>query len=280
LTRGQRAGEDKGSPQAGVTQLVECDLAKVDVAGSNPVSRSNSHIAQAIAEFGSSLAVLTSFQREGVIIIDLVMQQAPGTKVLTLETGRLPDSTYRIIGEIERRYGITVERILPDPLEVSAMVALHGRDLFRDGVPQRMLCCNVRKVRPLARRLAPGTPESVSGYFTGIRRTQSDSRADIQVFDRSISPVKISPLADWAPEDVARYTLERRLPQHPLYAAGYTSIGCDPCTRAVIAGEDERAGRWWWENDADKECGIHFSPDGKAERTVDVLLRELLNRAS
>jgi phosphoadenosine phosphosulfate reductase len=279
LTRGQRALEDKDSPQAGVTQLVECDLAKVDVAGSNPVSRSNSFIsapeivAQAIAEFGSSLAVLTSFQREGVIIVDLVMQQAPQTPILTIDTGRLPEATFQISGEIEKRYGITVERILPDPNEVDAMVNGHGRDLFRDSVPQRMLCCNVRKVRPLARRMV-----GVGGYLTGLRRGHGDSRADIEVFDRSASPVKISPLAGWTADEVIHYTREHGLPEHPLYSAGYTSIGCDPCTRAVAPGEDERAGRWYWESEADKECGIHFSPDGKAERTVDVLLRELLGK--
>jgi phosphoadenosine phosphosulfate reductase len=230
-------------------------------------------VAQAIAEFGNSLAVLTSFQREGMVIIDLVMQAAPQTPVITLDTGRLPATTFEIVSEVEKRYGITVERIHPDQNEVAAMVDIHGLNLFRDGVPQRMLCCNVRKVRPLARRMA-----NVGAYLTGIRRGQADSRAEIEVFDRSGSPVKISPLADWTPEDVAHYTLEHNLPEHPLYAAGYTSIGCDPCTRAVVAGEDERAGRWWWESEAGKECGIHFSADGKAERTVDVLLRELLGK--
>jgi len=228
-------------------------------------------VAQAVREFGQSLAVLTSFQREGVVIVDLVMKQAPQTPVLTIDTGRLPEATFQIIGEIEKRYGITVERILPDPNEVDAMVHQHGRDLFRDGVPQRMLCCNVRKVRPLARRMV-----TVGGYLTGLRRGQGESRSNLEVFDRSGSPVKISPLAGWSSEEVARYTRDHGLPEHPLYAAGYTSIGCDPCTRAAVAGEDERAGRWWWEDEAAKECGIHFSADGKAERTVDVLLRELL----
>ncbi|MGD1071763.1 MAG: phosphoadenylyl-sulfate reductase [Bryobacteraceae bacterium] len=225
----------------------------------------------ALAEFGESLAVLTSFQREGVIILDLVMQVAPRTPVMTIDTGRLPAATFRMIDGIERRYGIAVERIVPDPHEVSSMIERHGRDLFRDGVALRMLCCNVRKVRPLARRIV-----GVGAFFNGMRRAQDESRANIEIFDRSSSPVKISPLADWSAEDVARYTLDHGLPEHPLYAAGYTSIGCDPCTRAVTAGEDERAGRWWWELDAAKECGLHFSADGKAERTVDVLLRELL----
>jgi len=144
-------------------------------------------------------------------------------------------------------------------------------DLFRDSVPQRMLCCNIRKVRPLARRMV-----AVGAYFIGIRRGQNAERENVEVFDRAGRPVKISPLAGWSVSDVADYTREFGLPRHPLYEAGYRSIGCDPCTRAVLAGEDERAGRWWWEEDAAKECGLHFSPDGRAERTVDVLLRELV----
>jgi phosphoadenosine phosphosulfate reductase len=247
----------------------------------DPLTEARETINAAISEFGESLAVVTSFQREGVVILDLVMRVAPRTQVITIDTGRLPDATRQMIGEVERRYGITVERILPDPGEVSAMVERHGHDLFRDAVAMRMLCCNVRKVRPLNRRM-----QGVGAFFTGMRRAQGESRTDIEVFDRSGAapagfpvkgfPVKISPLADWSTEDVALYTLEHGLPEHPLYAAGYTSIGCDPCTRAVAAGEDERAGRWWWEADAAKECGLHFSADGKAERTVDVLLRELL----
>ena len=88
--------------------------------------------------------------------------------------------------------------------------------------------------------------------------------------------MKISPLADWTTEQVLEYTHTNQVPVHPLYAKGYASIGCQPCTRPIEAGEDERAGRWWWEQDASKECGIHFSPDGRAERHVDVLLREVL----
>jgi len=245
-----------------------------------PASTAREIVSAAVSEFGSSLAVLSSFQREDIIVTDLVLQTAPGTRILTLDTLRVPPSTNKIIAQIEGRYSITVERITPDPAEVEAMIGMHGRDLFRDSVPNRMLCCEVRKSRPLARAL-----HGRSAIFPGLRRAQAKSRASIEVFDRSgISggaPVKISPLADWTTEDVVRYTHEHNLPEHPLYAAGYTSIGCDPCTRAVVAGEDERAGRWWWESpEAVKECGLHFSADGRAERTVDVLLREVLREAS
>jgi phosphoadenosine phosphosulfate reductase len=232
-------------------------------------------VSAAISEFGASLVVLSSFQREDVIVTDLVLKAAPQTRVLTLDTGRVPPSTNKIIAEIEACYSIAVERIVPDPLEIESMVALHGLDLFRESVPNRMLCCDIRKSRPLARGLT-----GLAAFFTGLRRAQAKSRALIDVFDRSGAQVKISPLADWTTEDVLRYTHEQGLPEHPLYAAGYTSIGCDPCTRPVAAGEDERAGRWWWESpEAVKECGLHFSADGRAERAVDVLLREVLGKA-
>ena len=228
----------------------------------------------ALSEFAGSLAVLTSFQREGMVVADLVLQADGSIPVMTIDTGRLPESTLAVISAFEDRYKVTVERILPDPMEVNAMVEAHGRDLFYNDVALRRLCCNVRKVRPLARRMV-----NVAGYFTGLRRGQSESRANVDFFDRAASPVKISPLADWSAADVSRYIQERGLPEHPLYAAGYTSIGCDPCTRATLPGEDERAGRWWWENDAAKECGLHFTADGKMERTVDVLLRDILTKA-
>lgn len=241
----------------------------------NPLDSARDTIASALQEFGSSIAVLSSFQREDVIVTDLVLSVAPQTRVLTLDTGRIPPASNAIIAEIERRYSITVHRLTPNPAEAETMVNLHGLDLFRESVPNRMLCCEIRKSRPLAIGLS-----GLSAYFTGLRRAQAKSRASIEVFDRSAKSVKISPLADWTTEDVIRYTEEHGLPEHGLYAMGYTSIGCDPCTRPTVAGEDERAGRWWWESEeAVKECGLHFSADGRAERTVDVLLREVLASA-
>ena len=155
----------------------------------------NRTIESALREFGGKTAVLTSFQREGVVIVDMVLKAAPGTPVLTIDTGRLPAATFEMIGRIEQRYGIKVERILPDPAEVASMVESQGLDLFRDSYPQRMLCCNVRKVRPLAKRSV-----GIAAFFTGLRRGQSESRAEIELIDRSSTPVKITPLADWTPK--------------------------------------------------------------------------------
>jgi phosphoadenylyl-sulfate reductase (thioredoxin) len=193
-----------------------------------------------------------------------------GIRVLTVDTGRLPEETFQMIDTVRERYGVRVEAIPPDPAEVSAMVLRHGPNLFRRSVAERMLCCSVRKVRPLERKL-----EEFSAWVTGLRRGQSALRAELPKLEIRDGRAKISPLAGWTSEELEEYLERRRVPRHPLYARGYTSIGCAPCTRATEAGEDERAGRWWWEQDADKECGIHFSAQGRAERRVDVLLREL-----
>ena len=230
-------------------------------------------VREAGAEFGGALAIVTSLQREGVVMVDLAMRVLGGIRVMTIDTGRMPAGTLEMMEAVEARYGIRIERIRPDEAEVAAMVETHGRNLFYDSVPKRSLCCNIRKVWPLARAL-----KGVGAYFTGLRRGQSETRKDVPLFDRSGAPVKINALAGWSAEDVAEYTAAHSLPENRLYGEGYTSIGCDPCTRPTKAGEDERAGRWWWETDEARECGLHFSPSGKVERTADVLLREVLEK--
>ncbi|MDQ6706142.1 MAG: phosphoadenylyl-sulfate reductase, partial [Acidobacteriota bacterium] len=204
-------------------------------------------------------------------IVDMAARIKPDVRVITLDTGRLPEETYAMIDVVRQRYGIAVETVSPDAAELESMLAQHGPNLFRNDVAFRMLCCEIRKIRPLERKL-----RTFKAYMVGLRRGQSDTRAGIQTIDESGPAVKISPLADWTAEQVSEYTRVNQVPVHPLYAKGYASIGCEPCTRSVEAGEDERAGRWWWERDASKECGIHFSPSGRAERQVDVLLREVL----
>jgi phosphoadenosine phosphosulfate reductase len=225
----------------------------------------------ALDQFGSSLAIVTAFQSEGMVIIDLAARLSSRVRVRTLDTGRLPEETYRMIETVRERYGIPVETVSPDNTEVEAMVAAHGPNLFYRELALRNLCCQIRKVRPLERSL-----QGLSAWVTGLRRDQNESRADVRKVEHLLGKVKVNPLADWTAGQVGDYICQHQVPMHPLYAAGYRSIGCAPCTRAVQAGEDTRAGRWWWEQGADKECGIHFSPEGKAERKLDVLLKELL----
>ena len=225
----------------------------------------------AIETYGDGFAVSTSFQSEGMVIVDMVARLVKNPRIITLDTGRLPAETYRMIEAVRLRYSVSVEVVCPDAAEVESMVALHGPNLFFRASAMRMLCCNIRKVRPLDRKL-----KELKAWAVGLRRAQSDSRAEVRKVDLEAAPVKISPLADWTAEQVEEYIRRNDVPRHPLYARGYTSIGCDPCTRAVEPGEGERAGRWWWEQDVDKECGIHFTADGRVQRNVDVLLEEVL----
>ena len=197
-----------------------------------------------------------------MVIVDLASRITSGVRVFTLDTGRLPDETYQMMETVRQRYGITVEVLFPERVEVERLVTIHGPNLFYQSVPGRERCCEVRKVRPLARKL-----ESLQAWAAGLRREQSQTRSDVPKVQRQEGRVKLHPLADWTAAQVEEYIARHKVPVHPLYARGYTSIGCAPCTRAVQPGESERAGRWWWEEDSKKECGIHFAADGSARRT-------------
>ena len=227
---------------------------------------------EGFSEYGTRFAVVTSCQKEGMVWVDMASRMGAGVLVVTLDTGRLPEETLAMMDAVERRYGLVVERVKPDAGEVERMVARFGADLFRDEVVYRKLCCQVRKVRPLDGALA-----GLDAYAVGLRRGQAESREGVGQRELVGGKWKLSPLAHWTAEEVESYTERHRVPVHPLYAAGYTSIGCGPCTRAVHSSEGERAGRWWWEVAGDKECGLHFTPAGKMVRELDVLVSEIVN---
>ena len=194
-------------------------------------------------------------------ILDLATCAHPQVRVFTLDTGRLPQETYEMMDIVKERYGIAVEVVRPDAAEVARMVAERGLDLFYESVENRRLCCEIRKVRPLGRKLA-----GLQAWATGLRREQSADRSATPKVQLVDGRVKISPLADWTEAQVERYIEERGVPVHPLYERGYASIGCAPCTRALEPGENGRAGRWWWEQDEKKECGIHVTAEGLVRR--------------
>lgn len=221
----------------------------------------------AVDTYAHRFAIVTSFQKEGTVLIDIASQLGLAPRIVTIDTGRLPIETLRMIDTVEKRYNLPIDILKPAAEEVETMTSRFGADLFRDSVPQRKLCCQVRKVRTLDRFLP-----AVDAYAVGLRRGQSESRENVEQIDGA----KISPLAAWSAKDVEEYIEIHNVPVHPLYAQGYTTIGCAPCSRAVTDGEHLRAGRWWWEVEGDKECGLHFSPEGKMERTLDVLLRDVI----
>lgn len=229
----------------------------------------------AIEEFRDRVAITTSFQATGMVILDMAACITGGDiQVFTLDTGRIHQETYDLVEEVRKRYGIRVQMLTPDAEELSRMLTLYGPNLFYDDISKRRLCCEIRKVRPLNRRLA-----TLDAWIVGLRRSQSNARESIetvQIDEEHGGIVKVSPLANWTEERVWDYVKRNDVPYHRLYDQGYPSIGCAPCTRPTKPGEPPRAGRWWWEAEADKECGIHVSPDGRMRRSFDVLLEEVL----
>lgn len=202
------------------------------------------------------VALVASFQAESGVLIDMACSLGLEPEVLTLDTGRLPEETHELIEEFRARYPIKLRVIQPDAAEVETMTSEHGTNLFRRSVELRTQCCDIRKSRPLTRAL-----RSYDAWITGLRREQAETRRETPL----VAPdpqhggiTKIAPLAEWTRQQVWDYLREHDVPTHALYAFGYTSIGCAPCTRATAPGEDERAGRWWWELGGVKECGLHL----------------------
>ena len=208
--------------------------------------------------------VVTGLQAEGVAAADMAIALDPGVRVLTIDTGRLPEETYAYLDSLRAHWGRNIEIIHPDRADLDRFSGEHGANPFRASVELRVECCHVRKVAPLERAL-----RDVDCWITGLRQGQSAARSSathIQRDARHSGVVKLNPLATWSGEEVHSYLRDHRVPEHPLYALGYRSIGCAPCTRPVAAGEHARAGRWWWEDGVDKECGIHATPRSVSDR--------------
>ncbi|MGH7911073.1 MAG: phosphoadenylyl-sulfate reductase [Candidatus Dormibacteraceae bacterium] len=210
------------------------------------------------------IAIVASFQVDSSVLIDLASGIASQVDVATLDTGRLPQETFEVAEELRRRYGFRLHVGLPDPAEVAKLTAAHGLNPFYQSVELRHTCCDLRKTRPLDRLLV-----AFDAWTTGLRRDQGGARAATPVVAEDPTrpgTAKLAPLANWTRDQVWDYVAAHRIPTHPLYAKGFPSIGCAPCTRAIGPGEGERAGRWWWEQDTVKECGLHWSPEGTLTR--------------
>ena len=197
-------------------------------------------LAWAFESHGDRAGIITSFQDTGCAMIDMAHRVAPGLRVLTIDTLRLHTETYALIDEVEARYGIEVERFTPDPDLLKKMINQHGMYLFFDSKPKQEFCCQVRKVGPNLRAL-----RTVDVWITGLRRDHSDTRSETPkasiVEQEWGSIIKLAPLADWDGERVLEYTEAHNVPKNPLYAQGYTSIGCAVCSTPTLPGEDKRA---------------------------------------
>jgi phosphoadenosine phosphosulfate reductase len=207
----------------------------------------------------------TSLGLEDQVLLDAIVRTGIDVHVFTLDTGRHFEETYDTLAASELKYGRTIDVVLPNPQSVAARVRADGINGFRHSVEARKACCHVRKVEPLRSAL-----RGTMLWLTGLRRDQSPGRAEVPFvdYDNTFEVLKANPLADWTTSALDHYIQENDVPINELHAAGYPSIGCQPCTRAVAPGEDIRAGRWWWENASGKECGLHNRPASQGSASI------------
>lgn len=195
----------------------------------------------------------TSLGAEDMVVTDLIARLHLGIAIGTLETGKLHPETSALIPRIEQRYELPVEVYRPREEQVIHFVRQNGEDAMYRSLELRKGCCNVRKMEPLSRML-----EGRTAWVTGLRREQSNNRGTVRFIETEANGrTKVNPLADWTWNDVWHYISSHDVPYNPLHDEFMPSIGCAPCTRAIAVGEDFRAGRWWWEDEAAKECGLH-----------------------
>lgn len=196
----------------------------------------------------------TSFGYEDQVITDMIFKNDLPVQVITLDTGRLFEETYKVWRSTVERYGKAVEVFFPPGDKVEKMLIEKGPFSFYESIENRKECCYIRKVIPLKRALKDNVI-----WITGLRTAQSENRSSLYEFewDRNNDIVKYNPLLEWKLDDVKQYVRQHNVPYNILHDKGFVSIGCEPCTRAVKPGEDFRAGRWWWEQSSGKECGLH-----------------------
>ena len=195
-----------------------------------------------------------SYGAEDMVLTDLIAKNFPAIEIFSLDTGRLPQETYELMAQTTLHYKRKTKIYFPETAAVEQYVKLNGINGFYDSQAQRKDCCHVRKVEPLKRALA-----GKKAWITGLRREQAPTRKDLSdsEFDKDNSLQKFNPLIDWTEQDVWDYIKQFEVPYNALHDKGFPSIGCAPCTRAIKPGEDVRAGRWWWEDAQQKECGLH-----------------------
>ncbi len=209
------------------------------------------------------IALASSLGAEDQALTHMVLSIRPDARIFVLDTGRFHNETYELMEATMKRYGMRYEILFPEAAGVEEMESRHGPNLFYKGYEQRKRCCLVRKVQPLRRVLS-----SLDVWITGLRKEQAVTRNGIEkiAWDEGNGLLKLNPLADWSEEQVWEYIRRNDIPYNRLHDQGYPSIGCAPCTRAVLPGEDLRSGRWWWETPEQKECGLHLI-NGKLVRS-------------
>ncbi|RAP30822.1 phosphoadenylyl-sulfate reductase [Candidatus Marinamargulisbacteria bacterium SCGC AG-343-D04] len=216
--------------------------------------------------FGDKVALASSLGVEDQVLTAYCMKENRAIRIFVLDTGRLNQETYDVMHKTMENYDFKYEIYFPEREDVEHLYQKKGPQSFYESIENRKECCHIRKVKPLTRVLS-----TVDAWITGIRRSQAVTRQHTELFewDNTFNILKINPLAYWTEKEVWEYVKKEKIPYNTLHDQGYPSIGCEPCTRAIEPGEDVRAGRWWWENPEQKECGLHFK-DGKAVRKKDL----------
>jgi phosphoadenosine phosphosulfate reductase len=203
----------------------------------------------------SDVRFATSLAAEDMAVTHGISKNARSIHLFTLSTGRLHLETVEMVQKVEEHYGLSINRIEPVKEDVDQFIEQYGINGFYDGEEAKKQCCYVRKVKPLE-----GALKGADAWITGLRRSQSVTRDELhfEELDEQRGIPKFNPIFDWSDDDLWAYLLFQKVPLHPLHLKGYPSIGCEPCTRPIRAGEDVRAGRWWWLNKESKECGLHL----------------------
>jgi phosphoadenosine phosphosulfate reductase len=204
-------------------------------------------------EYKGKVVFSTSFGQEDQVITALIAKNDLPITIFTLDTGRLFQETYDVFHKTLKKYKKHIEVYFPEAASVEKLLQEKGPNSFYESVENRKECCFIRKVAPLTKAL-----KGNEIWITGLRAEQSENRNDLPFFeyDAHFNIIKFNPLLKWTLEDVQKYIDENNVPQNALHKKGFVSIGCAPCTRAIVEGEDIRAGRWWWES-SHKECGLH-----------------------
>lgn len=211
-------------------------------------------VAWFIEAYKGKIALSSSLGAEDQVLTDMVVKVDSTTPIFTLDTGRLFSDTYDLISRTSSKYKIKLKVYFPESNEVEEMVNAKGMNLFYNSIEDRKTCCQVRKLRPLKRAF-----QGLDAWICGLRADQAVTRVNTQVveWDELNNMLKINPLVSWSEDDVWEYIKENKVPYNTLHDQNFPSIGCQPCTRAILEGEDVRAGRWWWEAPDMKECGLH-----------------------
>jgi phosphoadenosine phosphosulfate reductase len=237
----------------------------------NKVDSTITVLQQAVRDF-SPVSFANSLGAEDMVLTDLIAKCQPDIQLFSLDTGRLPQETYDLMQTVRNRYSLPLQVYYPDAAQLEIYVAQHGVNGFYDSVENRKACCHVRKVEPLRRALL-----GKKAWITGMRHEQAVTRDGLQAsaFDADNGLQKFNPLLEWTTAEVWEYIKANDVPYNALHDQFYPSIGCAPCTRAITSGEDIRAGRWWWEDPQNKECGLHVGKTSALKFTATKEVKKL-----